>query len=192
MKHQPVHTERVTFGFWVYLMSDCVLFAALFAVYAVLQGQTFGGATIYEITSLPFVLTETLILLTSSFVIGLALLAAHTGKKKATLAALVVTLVLGLVFLGMELSEFAHLIGEGNGPQRSAFLSAFFTLVGTHGLHIFFGSLWMLVLMMHVFKNGLSEEVLTKLACIGLFWHFLDIIWIFIFTFVYLVGALAI
>lgn len=183
--------EKVTFGFWVYLMSDCVLFAGLFATYAVLQGATFGGLTIYDIVDLPFVLTETFILLTSSFTVGLALIAAHHHKKAETIIALLATLILGLTFLGMEISEFKHLIAEGAGPGRSAFLSAFFTLIGTHGAHIFFGSLWMLVLLLHIAYKGLSAGTLRKLACISLFWHFLDIIWIFIFTLVYLMGALA-
>ena len=139
------HTEdKVVFGFWVYLMSDCVLFAGLFATYAVLQSATFGGPSIAELASLPFVLTETMILLTSSFTVGLALLAAHHRKKYLALVALGVTLLLGLSFLGMEVQEFSHLIAKGEGPSRSAFLSSFFTLVGTHGLHVFFGSLWML------------------------------------------------
>lgn len=185
------HTNNttVTFGFWVYLMSDCVLFAALFATYAVLRDATFGGATIGEITDLPFVFTETILLLTSSFTVGLALLAAHHHKKTVTLIALAATLILGLIFLGMEVSEFRHLIAEGNGPSRSAFLSSFFTLVGTHGAHIFFGSLWMLVLMVHIFVRGLGESTLSKLTCLALFWHFLDVIWIFIFTFIYLFGT---
>ncbi len=186
------HTkDKVVFGFWVYLMSDCVLFASLFATYAVLQGATYGGATISEIFNLPFVLTETIILLTSSFTVGLALLAAHAHKKALTLLALAATLFLGLVFLAMEVSEFRHLVAEGNGPSRSAFLSAFFTLVGTHGAHIFFGALWMLVLMVHIVLKGLVPGTMQKLLCLGLFWHFLDVVWIFIFTFVYLLGALA-
>jgi len=183
--------DKVVFGFWVYLMSDCILFATLFATYAVLQGATFGAATITEIFNLPFVLAETIILLTSSFTIGLALLAAHEGKKTLTLLGLVATLALGLVFLGMELSEFRHLVAEGNGPSASAFLSAFFTLVGTHGAHIFFGSLWMLVLMAHILLKGLTAGTMRKLLCLSLFWHFLDVVWIFIFTFVYLLGAIA-
>lgn len=182
--------EKVTFGFWVYLMSDCVLFAGLFAAYAVLHGATFGGPSAGELFSLPFVLIETLLLLTSSFTIGLAVLAAHHGKKYITVAALMVTLLLGLSFLGMELNEFQHLIGEGHGPQQSAFLSSFFTLVGTHGLHVFLGSLWMLVIAAHVALRGLTEATTRKLMLLGLFWHFLDIVWIFIFTFVYLFGFL--
>jgi cytochrome o ubiquinol oxidase subunit 3 len=182
--------DRVTFGFWVYILSDCVLFAGLFATYAVLHNATFGGPAIADLVSLPFVLTETMILLTSSFTVGLVLLATHHSKKLLALCALVVTLLLGLSFLGMEVNEFSHLIAQGSGPQGSAFLSSFFTLVGTHGLHVFFGSLWMLVLMAHIAFKGITDGTTRKLMCLSLFWHFLDIIWIFIFTFVYLLGAL--
>src|SRR3989344_868373 len=165
-----VQEDKAVFGFWVYLMSDCVLFAGLFATYAVLQGATFGGAAIHEIVNLPFVLTETIILLTSSFTVGLALVIAAKPKKEGmVLAALTVTLLLGLAFLGMELKEFSHLIAEGNGPSRSAFLSSFFTLLGTHGLHVFFGSLWMLTLMAHVAFKGLTQGTIRKLVCLSLF-----------------------
>ncbi len=191
MTHEKHIEDKVTFGFWAYLMSDCVLFAGLFATYAVLSGATFGGPTASELFSLRFILWETLILLTSSFTVGLALIAAHQHKKVLTLVALVATLGLGLLFLSMEASEFRHLIEEGHGPSASAFLSAFFTLVGTHGAHIFFGSIWMVVLMAHIARKGLVAGTMRKLLCLGLFWHFLDIIWIFIFTFVYLFGALA-
>ncbi|HVV14957.1 MAG TPA: cytochrome o ubiquinol oxidase subunit III [Candidatus Paceibacterota bacterium] len=183
--------DRVAFGFWVYLMSDCVLFAALFATYAVLQHATVGALEMSDIVSLPFVLVETLLLLTSSFTIGLAMLAAHAEKKLLTIIALAATLLLGVSFLGMEVSEFSKLIAEGRGPDQSAFLSSFFTLVGTHGLHVALGSLWMLVLIGHVFLKGLTAGSVRKLLCLSLFWHFLDIIWIFIFTLVYLFGALA-
>lgn len=190
MNHEH-QQDKVAFGFWVYLMSDCVLFAGLFATYAVLQGAIAGGVTIYDITSLPFVLTETLLLLTSSFTIGLAMLAAAKNKKTLALVALGATLVLGLSFLGMEVYEFRHLILEGSGPNHSAFLSSFFALVGTHGTHIFFGSIWMLTLMARIVMVGFSPGTMRKLICLSLFWHFLDIIWIFIFTFVYLIGTLA-
>jgi cytochrome o ubiquinol oxidase subunit III len=171
-------------------MSDCVLFAGLFATYAVLYTQTFGHASIQDIVSLPYVALETLLLLTSSFTIGLALLAAHAGKKTLAILALATTLLLGLGFLGMEVNEFVHVIGEGDGPSQSAFLSSFFTLVCTHGLHVALGSVWMLVLVLHVAYRGLVAGTLRKLACLALFWHFLDIVWIFIFTFVYLFGTL--
>ncbi|MDB5225482.1 MAG: cyoC [Candidatus Adlerbacteria bacterium] len=183
-------TDKVSFGFWAYLMSDAVLFAGLFATYAVLQGQVFGGYGIGDIVDIPFVAVESVLLLASSFTIGLALLAARHGKRALALSALLITLALGLGFLGMEVHEFAALIGEGQGPDKSAFLSAFFTLLGTHGLHVALGSLWMVVLMAHIAFKGLTEGVLRKLTCLALFWHFLDVIWIFIFTIVYMLGAL--
>ncbi|MDO8517816.1 MAG: cytochrome o ubiquinol oxidase subunit III [bacterium] len=183
-------SDKVTFGFWLYIMSDCVLFAALFAAYAVLNGQTYGGFTLQDIASLPYVLVETLLLLTSSFTVGLALLAAHYNKKQLTLLALAATLVLGLSFLGMELSEFSHLIAQGHSWRQSAFLTSFFTLVGTHGLHVLLGSVWMLVLTAHIVIRGLTVGSIRKLLCLSLFWHFLDIVWVCIFTFVYLWSAL--
>lgn len=186
----PEHS-KVTFGFWVYLMSDCVLFAGLFATYAVLHTATFGSPGARELFSLPFVLIESMLLLTSSFTCGLMLLAAHHHKKHFVAGWLIVTLLLGLSFVAMELREFAQLISLGHGPSTSAFLSSFFTLVGTHGLHVALGSLWILVLIAHVIVRGLVPGTLRKLACFGLFWHFLDLIWIFIFTFVYLFGFIA-
>ena len=182
--------EKTAFGFWVYLMSDCVLFAGLFATYAVLHGSTFGGPTGEEIFSLPFVLVETMLLLTSSFICGLAMLALHKNNKTWVLIALAGTLILGLAFVGMEISEFAHLITEGDGPQRSAFLSSLFVLVGTHGLHVALGSLWMFILGAYIYFRGLTEGNTRKLILLSLFWHFLDVIWIFIFTFVYLFGSI--
>ncbi len=179
--------EKVTLGFWVYLMSDCVLFAGLFASYAVLVGATAGGPEAIDIFNLPGVLIQTLLLLTSSFTSGIALLMAHRHNKAGVLWALFATLLLGLSFLGLEVMEFRQLVLEGAGPDRSAFLSAFFALVGTHGLHIAFGSLWMIVLMVQVALRGIPETI-TRLACLALFWHFLDIVWICIFTFVYLMG----
>ena len=180
--------DRVALGFWVYLMSDCILFAGLFATYAVLRGATFGAATPAELLDIPFILAETIILLTSSFTVGLAFIAAYYKRKGLTLFFLATTLALGAAFLTMELTEFMHLIAEGNAPSRSAFLSAFFTLVGTHGAHVFVGALWMLVLMAHIARRGINAGNLRKLLCLSLFWHFLDVIWIFIFTFVYLLG----
>ena len=180
--------DTVSFGFWLYIMSDCVLFASLFATFAVLRGETFGGPSAVDIFSLPFVLKETLILLTSSFTMGLAMLAIYRRTPKAAQFALLVTLILGASFLALELSEFRDLVREGFGPQRSAFLSAFFTLVGTHGAHVFVGSIWMLLLMVRIAIQGITLSNTRKLLCLSLFWHFLDVIWIFIFTFVYLFG----
>ncbi|GEM_PF-1658 len=256
--------DKTIFGFWVYLMTDLIVFAALFAVYAVLRGNTFGGPSARELFSLPTALTETLILLTSSFTCGLAMIAVHRGtQSESPLSASTavfpaarpssflgvdkaipssgfgplarksrdvatkrafglgsaknqaifwfgVTFALGLAFLALELTEFSRLVADGNSWQRSAFLSSFFTLVGTHGLHIAVGLLWMLVSMVQIWfrpvrhslpglhsssdgggdGGGLTPFVTSKLIRLSLFWHFLDIVWIFIFTIVYLMGTI--
>jgi cytochrome o ubiquinol oxidase subunit 3 len=183
--------EKKTIGFWIYLMTDCLLFASLFATFAVLRTSTFGGPSGANIFDLPFVLVETMVLLTSSFTVGLAILAANRGLKKQTLIWLGLTFLLGIVFLVLELTEFSHLAAEGYNWQRSAFLSSFFTLVGTHGLHITVGLLWMLVMMIRLWRSNLKKSDLNRLALLGLFWHFLDIIWIFIFSIVYLIGSMS-
>ncbi len=187
-----LENTKTQFGFWVYLMTDCVLFASLFAAYAVLRNNTAGGDGASELFSLPFVLTETLLLLTSSFVCGLALLAAHRGNKRQTLVLFGLTFLLGLTFVGMELYEFRELVHEGNSWQLSGFLSAFFTLVAAHGLHIAAGLIWIGVMLVRVVRQGLTIGNIRRLALLSLFWHFLDIIWIFIFTFVYLIGAIGV
>jgi cytochrome o ubiquinol oxidase subunit III len=180
--------DKYSFGFWVYLMTDLIMFAALFATYAVLRNNVFGGPLSDQLFDLSGALTETLVLLTSSFTCGLAMLAVHRGKKNQALVWFGVTVALGLTFLGFELTEFSHLIASGNGPQRSGFLSAFFTLVGTHGLHITVGLFWMVISMIQIKMRGLTPFVNSKLTRLSLFWHFLDIVWIFIFTIVYLMG----
>lgn len=182
--------ESTVFGFFTYLMTDLVLFASLFAVYAVLHGNTFGGPSTKDIFDAHVALFETLLLLTSSFTCGLALLAARRGHLKSTLTALLATLMLGAAFVTLEVSEFARLAAAGNGPSRSAFLSSYFTLVGTHGLHITLGLLWMAVMMVALALKGLTRGNLRKLMLFSLFWHFLDLVWIFIFTIVYLFGVL--
>ena len=182
--------QRKTLGFWVYLMTDCVLFAALFATYAALQSSTFGGPSGAELFSMPFALAETIILLTSSFTIGLAVLSSVRGYKKQSFAWLIVTLLLGLTFLVMELGEFSALIGDGHGWQQSAFLSSYFVLVGTHGIHIAIGLLWLIVVMVRLWRRNFKQTDVRRLALLGLFWHFLDVIWIFIFSFVYLIGGM--
>lgn len=187
---QAAQADRHIFGFWVYLMTDLVLFAVLFAAYAVLQGNTFGGPGPFQLFSLPNALAETLILLTSSFTCGLATLAAQRGKVNQTISWLVVTFVLGATFLTLELSEFSKFVASGNSWQRSAFLSSFFTLVGTHGLHITVGLFWIVIAIIMIKLRGLTPSVTSKLARFTLFWHFLDIVWIFIFTMVYLMGHL--
>ncbi len=182
--------ERVSFGFWLYLMTDCLIFASLFAVYVVQRTATAGGPGASDLFDVSFVLVETLLLLTSSFVCGLMILAMHAGKKAWVIAGLLATGMLGAGFLAMELTEFSHLIHEGNSWQRSGFLTAFFTLVGTHGLHITVGILWLLVMVVRVVKVGLTPATTRKLTLFSVFWHFLDVIWIFIFTIVYMIGAL--
>jgi cytochrome o ubiquinol oxidase subunit 3 len=188
--HQLEGDDRSLLGFWIYLMTDCVLFASLFATFAVLHNNTFGGPAGSQLFSLPFVLIETLILLTSSFTCGLAMLAARQGKKQLVLGLFGLTFLLGVAFLTMELTEFHHLAAEGNSWRRSGFLSAFFTLVGTHGLHITAGLIWMAVMMVKVARKGLYGANLRRLTMLSMFWHFLDLVWIFIFTIVYLMGAL--
>ena len=183
-------TDRVTLGFWIYLMSDTLIFASLFATYAVLHTQTFGGPTIKEIVNLPFVLKETIVLLTSSFTVGLGILAMHRNRPYSTAGWFIVTLLLGLTFLGLELSEFHSLVLHGHSWQQSAFLSSYFTLVGTHGLHVALGSLWMFIMIIVTLTQGLTEHTKRRLLTLSLFWHFLDVVWIFIFTFIYLMGAM--
>lgn len=182
--------QKTMLGFWVYLMTDCILFGSLFATYAVLHNNTFGGPAAGQLFSLPFVLGETLILLTSSFTCGLGMLAAHNQAKKQVLTWFGITMLLGIAFLTMELTEFSKLVTEGNSWQRSGFLSAFFTLVGTHGLHIATGLLWGGILLVQVARRGLVRSTVRRLMLLSLFWHFLDIIWILIFSIVYMMGVL--
>lgn len=182
--------DRVLFGFWVYLMTDLLMFSVLFAVYAVLHGNVVGGVSGRDIFSLHLALIETLILLTSSFTSGIGMIAARAGNKNRVLLWFGITFILGLVFLGLELSEFTKFVHEGHTISSNAFLSSFFTLVGTHGLHITSGLLWMGATLLYVVKRGLTSSMIRKLTMLSLFWHFLDIVWIFIFTVVYL-GAFA-
>jgi cytochrome o ubiquinol oxidase subunit 3 len=177
-------------GFWIYLMSDCLIFAILFATYAVLGGSYAAGPGPKELFDLPLVALNTAMLLFSSITYGFAMLGMQRGSKGQVIAWLLVTLVFGGCFLGIELYEFNHLIHEGAGPWRSAFLSSFFTLVGTHGLHVTFGSIWLITLVVQVGRFGLTAANQRRLACLSLFWHFLDVIWIGVFTFVYLMGML--
>lgn len=181
--------KNVVFGFWIYLMSDCLIFATLFAVYAVMRHATFGGPNAGELATLPFIFTETMLLLASSFTCGMAMLCRAQGNTKGIVTWLLLTFILGAGFLAMELTEFTHLVQEGNSWARSGFLSAFFTLVGTHGLHVFCGLIWLLIMMVQVAKRGLSGDTGTRLVCFALFWHFLDVVWIFVFSIVYLMGA---
>ncbi|MCG7601814.1 cytochrome o ubiquinol oxidase subunit III [Halomonas sp. McH1-25] len=192
--HQHDHHDAggmKVFGFWVYLMSDLIIFGTLFATYAVLIKGTAGGPTPSEIFNLPFILVGTMLLLFSSFTYGMAVLAMNDNRLGQLKAWLWVTFVLGAGFVGMEVYEFRELIHEGFGPERSGFLSAFFTLVGTHGLHVTFGLIWMLVMLVQLQTKGLNAITRPRIMCLSLFWHFLDIVWICVFTFVYLMGAMA-
>lgn len=188
MSHEAEANDRVMFGFWVYLMTDLLMFAVLFAVYAVLHRNTAGGPTGSDLFSQPQALAETLILLTSSFTCGIGMIAARRGNKAQTLIWFGLTFLLGLAFLELEVKEFAEFIHEGHTLTSNAFLSSFFALVGTHGLHITSGLLWMGVTLAYVSVRGLNKHLVRKLALLSLFWHFLDIVWIFIFTIVYLMA----
>ncbi len=178
-------------GFWIYLMSDCLIFAVLFACYGVLGRSYAAGPSGADLFDLPLVAVNTSMLLFSSITCGFAMLEMERNRKGATLAWLAVTALFGVAFVGLELYEFAHLIHEGAGPQRSAFLSSFFTLVGTHGLHVTVGIVWMVTMMVQVAQHGLIPDNKRRLMCLSLFWHFLDVIWIGVFTFVYLMGSMA-
>jgi cytochrome o ubiquinol oxidase subunit 3 len=178
-----------TFGFWIYLMSDLIIFATLFATFAVLGHNYANGPTGKELFDLPYLLGETLFLLCSSFTYGLVMLAVHDGRKKRVFIGLAVTFLLGLGFVSMEINEFHRMLAGGFGPDRSAFLSSFFTLVGTHGAHVTFGLIWMAVMMGQVAVKGLTSPVQSRLMRLSMFWHFLDLIWIGIFSIVYLMGV---
>ncbi|WP_160009297.1 cytochrome o ubiquinol oxidase subunit III [Rhizobium sp. 18055] len=177
-------------GFWIYLMSDALIFASLFAVYGVLSRNYAGGPAPQHLFELPLVALNTGFLLASSIVLSIGMRALDAGNRQRTWVLLAITGLLGLAFLSVELYEFATLIAEGATPQRSAFLSAFFTLVGTHGLHVLFGLVWLVTLLVQVAQRGLTDDNKRRLMCLSMFWHFLDIIWIGVFTFVYLFGAL--
>jgi cytochrome o ubiquinol oxidase subunit 3 len=178
-------------GFWIYLMSDCLIFAALFATYGVLSQSYAGGPTGADLFDLPLVALNTSFLLVSSITYGFAMLQMQQGKLSGTLFWLAITGVLGTGFLGLELYEFYHLIHQGAGPQTSAFLSSFFALVGTHGLHVAFGILWLVILLVQLRKYGLTGANRRRLFCLSMFWHFLDVVWIGVFTIVYLMGSLS-
>lgn len=192
-EHHHDDTDITVFGFWTYLMSDLILFGTLFIAFAVLSSHIPPGTPSAKDLfgdSLGFVLTETFALLISSVTFGFAVLAAYKKNVNQVLAWLAVTFVFGASFIGMELYEFNHLVHAGHGPTTSAFLSAFFTLVGTHGIHVTSGLVWMIVLMIQIKKNGLTTINTRRLACLSLFWHFLDIVWICVFSVVYLMGVL--
>ena len=182
--------EQRAFGLWLYLMSDAIVFSLLFATYAVMAPNTAGGPTAKTLFSLASTVAETLLLLFSSITFGFATLAMKSSKKAQLLSWLLITFVLGLGFVGLEIRDFSQMVQADAGPDRSGFLSAFFTLVGAHGLHVSFGLIWILIMTSQVIVKGLGAPVISRLLRLGLFWHFLDIVWVGIFSFVYLPGIL--
>ncbi len=189
LDHHHDAASTIQLGFWIYLMSDCLLFSGLFATYALLNSHTAGGPAGRQLFDLPDVLTETMFLLFSSFTCGLATLAMNADRRNATVGWLAVTFLLGLGFIGLEVHEFAHMVAIGAGPDHSAFLSSFFTLVATHGLHVTCGLIFMAVMMVAVMRKGLTSTNRARLVNLSLFWHFLDIIWVGVFSLVYLFGV---
>jgi len=193
--HGPSHDHApetgTNLGFWLYLMSDCLIFAILFATHAVLGRNYAAGPTPADLFDLKLILVATFMLLFSSITYGFAMLNSYQNKLTGTITWLLITCVFGLAFLGIELYEFNHLAHLGATPQRSAFLSSFFTLVGTHGLHVTFGSIWLLTLVFQLRKHGLNHANQRRLMCLSMFWHFLDLIWIGVFSYVYLMGVAA-
>ncbi|UCI05200.1 cytochrome o ubiquinol oxidase subunit III [Mesorhizobium sp. B1-1-8] len=181
----------VTYGFWIFLLSDIVMFSALFASYAVLRGATAGGPTGAQLFDQTRVAIETACLLASSYTCGLMILAANSRVRLGTYVGALLTFMLGAAFLALEIREFADMVAQGATPQRSAFLSAFFTLVGCHGLHVSAGLIWLTVMVAQVARKGFRPSVQRRLLCFSLFWHALDIIWVGLFTVVYLMGTSA-
>ncbi|HEY1137564.1 MAG TPA: cytochrome o ubiquinol oxidase subunit III [Xanthomonadaceae bacterium] len=185
------HPENGTLlGFWIYLLSDLMIFACLFATYGVLGRSYAAGPSGADLFDLSLIAINTAILLVSSITYGFAMIAMQNRSTRGVIGWLLATGVLGLAFLAVEIYEFAHLLHLGAGPQRSAFLSSFFTLVGTHGLHVLFGVIWLVVLCVQVGRHGLTRANMRRIACLSMFWHFLDVVWIGVFTFVYLMGTL--
>ena len=179
----------VGYGFWIFLLSDIIMFSTFFATYAVLSGETAGGPSGADLFNLDIVALETACLLLSSFTCGVASIGARAHRAMMYYGSMAMTAVLGAAFLFLEIREFAGLIARGAGPTRSAFLSAYFTLVGCHGLHVTLGTLWLLTMMAQVFAKGFRADILRRVLCFALFWHTLDIIWVGIFTVVYLMGV---
>ncbi|SFB46768.1 cytochrome o ubiquinol oxidase subunit 3 [Cohnella sp. OV330] len=186
--HHDLEALR-TMGFWIFIITDCIIFGTLFATYAVLMNSTAGGPTASELFEMPGVIAETFILLTSSFTSGLAVLSMNRGDKKGLIGWLIVTALLGASFITLEVTEFLKMVDEGAKISTSAFLSAFYTLVGTHGLHVSIGLIWMVALMLQVAKRGITPVTKRKIGNISLYWHFLDVVWIFVFTIVYMMGV---
>lgn len=182
--------DKAQLGFWIYLMTDAVIFASLFATYVILRHGTNGGPSTHEIFDMPYVLVESVVLLASTVAVGIANIALQYGKKTLFKIMLLATLLLGEIFIGMELNEFANLIKEGHNWQQSAFLSGYFTLVGVHGIHVFVGLIWGAVLALALLSGAKIKRLKEKFAMFTIFWHFLDLVWIFIFTVVYALGVL--
>jgi cytochrome o ubiquinol oxidase subunit 3 len=187
--HEDVKRLVVAYGFWIFLISDIIMFAAFFATYAVLTDSTAGGPAGRDLFQVRTVAVETGCLLLSSFSCGLAMIGARFGSNRLFHGAMAVTFLLGATFLWLEVHEFAHMVGEGAGPTRSGFLSAFFALIGCHGIHVTAGLLWLLTMMAQVIAKGYRADILRRLLCFSLFWHTLDIIWVALFSLVYLVGV---
>jgi len=187
----PPKSIIVGYGFWIFLLSDIVMFSAFFATYAVLVGQTAGGPSGRDLFDLSNTGIETVCLLLSSFACGIATVGIQAHRGSWFYGAMAATFVLGAAFIGLEVREFVGLVAQGAGPTRSAFLSAFFTLVGCHGLHVTAGLLWLLTMMAQVYAKGYRADILRRVLCFGLFWHFLDIVWVALFSMVYLMGAAA-
>ena len=192
-EHHEEHHDQSdidVFGFWIYIMTDCILFATLFAAFAVLHNNTFGGPALKDLFSLPYVFYETMLLLASSFTYGLAMLGLYKDNRNKVITWLIITFLFGAGFVAMELNEFVHLYIEGHSWHANGAMSAFFTLVGTHGLHVTIGLFWMLVMIVQVCRFKTTKQINRRLTYLGLFWHFLDIVWIFVFSIVYLMGAI--
>ena len=188
--HHPNADAIDIFGFWIYILTDCVLFASLFTVYVVLRDSVYGLPTASDLADLPYVLGETFALLLSSFTYGMMVLSLYHKRYTLLINWLIATFLLGSLFIYMEIHEFIELYVSGYGWQASASLSAFFTLVGTHGLHVTIGLLWMLVMLGQLIKYKITPTITRRLTYLGMFWAFLDIVWIFVYTIVYLIGAI--
>jgi cytochrome o ubiquinol oxidase subunit III len=186
--HHDVYSKTI-FGFWTFLLTDFVLFATFFAAYAVLHDNTYGGPSGREIFRLSFTMVQTVILLTCSFISGLAGAAAHRKNKNWTIVLFGITFLLGIAFMWMEIADFSRLINAGNSWKKSAFLSAYFSLLGTHGIHMVLAILWIIVLIPPVFREGITLPSIRRLTCLRMFWQFLNVVWVFIFTIVYVMGG---
>lgn len=182
--------EMKTFGFWLFLITDVILFSVLFATYVVLRNNTAGGPLGSELIQMPGIIASTFILLTSSFTSGIALLEMNRGNKKGLITWLIITALLGASFIYLEVTEFIHLVHEGANIGTSAYWSAFYTLVGTHGLHVSLGLVWMTALIIQIRRRGITPVTKRKVNIVSLYWHFLDVVWIFVFTIVYLMGVM--